>query len=202
MNDQQGFTVWFTGLPFSGKKKLAAMVEAKLQTLGWTVEYLDGGKIRREFSPELGYSREAVTQNIRRLCFESQLVNEAGAVAVVVSISPYKDLRKECREKIKRYVEVWCKARMEVLKKRDTKGLYEKAEKGEIPDVAGISAPYEEPDNPEVVFDSENDDFKTGLGKIMSTLQLRGFIKDIGEKVLTEEEEQLIKKRLQDLGHI
>lgn len=202
MKNKQGFTVWFTGLPFSGKKKLAAMLEAKLNSLGWTVEYLDSGKIRREFCPDLGYSREAVTQNIRRMCFESCLVMEAGAVAVVVCISPYEDLRKKCREKINRYVEVWCRASMDVLKKRDNKRLYERAEKGEIADVAGISAPFEEPQNPEVVFESEKEEYQTGLGKIMSTLQMKGYVKDIGQEVLTKEEEDLIKKRLQDLGYI
>ena len=105
-------------------------------------------------------------------------------------------------KKIGRFIEVYCHAPMETLKKRDAKKLYDAAEKGEIADVAGISAPYEKPDKPEVDFNSEKESFSEGLAKIMNTLHILGYVADIGNKVLTDEEEDLIRKRLQDLGYI
>lgn len=130
------------------------------------------------------------------------MLTNTGAVALAVTISPYKKLREEIRGRIGRFVEVYCHAPLETLKNRDKKNLYKAAEKGEIADVAGISAPYEKPDKPEVDFDSEKERFSDGLAKIMNTLHILGYVADIGNKVLTDEEEELIRKRLQDLGYI
>ncbi|MBU4328969.1 MAG: adenylyl-sulfate kinase [Acidobacteria bacterium] len=202
MNDNNGFTVWLTGLPYSGKKQLAGMLAAELESLGWNVEILDGGKIRREYEEGLGFSMEEVTQNIKRIGFECKMLTETGAVAIAVTISPYKKQRDKLREEIGRFVEVYCRAPMNVLQKRDTKGLYKAAECGDYADVAGISAPYEKPDKPEVDFDSSKESFEDVLAKLLSTLQMLGYIEDIGHKVLTDEEEELIRKHLQDLGYI
>jgi adenylylsulfate kinase len=191
-----------TGLPFSGKKQLAGMLAAELEHRGWKVEVLDGGKIRREYEAGLGYSKKEVTQNIKRIGFECRMLTQTGAAAVAVTISPFKAQRERLRKEIGRFVEVHCHAPMAVLKKRDTKGLYAAAECGECVDVAGISAPYEAPDKPEVDFDSEKESFEEGLAKVLTTLQMLGYIDDIGNKVLTENEEELIRKRLQDLGYI
>jgi adenylyl-sulfate kinase len=200
--EYRGFTVWFTGLPFTGKKKLAGMLSAELESLGIKTEILDGGKIRREFNQQLGYSKKDVYQNIRRICFESKMLTEQDIVAIPVTISPYKDLRDECRRKIERYIEVYCSCPMEILKKRDTKGLFEKAEEGKIMDVAGISAPFEEPAKPEVVFRSDRESYELGLEKILSSLQMLGYISKVDNKVLTDEEEEMIRQRLKDLGYI
>jgi len=123
-----GFTVWFTGLPFSGKKQLAALLSTKLKSRGYKTKILDGGRIRREFNRKLGYSRDDVFQNIRRIAFECQMLTENDIVAIAVTISPYKELRDECRLKIKRYVEIFCDCPLEILKQRDRKGLFRKAE--------------------------------------------------------------------------
>lgn len=202
MNNNKGFTVWLTGLPYSGKKQMAGMLAAELESRGWKVEILDGGKIRRAYEAGLGYSKDEVTQNIKRIGFECKMLTETGAVAIAVTISPYKKQRDELREEIGRFIEVYCHAPMKTLKKRDTSGLYVAAEKGEIADVAGISAPYEKPDKPEVDFDSAKESFEDGLAKLLGSLHVLGYIEDIGDKVLTDEEEELIRKRLQDLGYI
>lgn len=202
MNEKKGFTVWFTGLPFSGKKQLAGMLAAELESQGWTVEFLDGGKIRREYEKGLGFSKKDVTQNIKRIVFECRMLTETGAAVIAVTISPYKSQREKAREEIGRFIEVYCHAPMKLLKKRDTKGLYAAAEKGECADVAGISAPYEKPDKPEVDFDSGKNSFENGLAKLMNTLQVLGYVEGSGGHILTRDEEELIRKRLQDLGYI
>jgi adenylylsulfate kinase len=200
--EKKGFTVWFTGLPFSGKKQLAGMLSARLESIGYKTKVLDSGKIRREYSQELGYSKAEVSRNIKRLCFECQMLTDNDVVAIAVTISPYKDLRDECRDRIKRYIEVFCDAPISVLKKRDTKGLYEKAEKGLIQDVAGISAPFEPPDKPEVFYQSDLESPQQGLFKLIATLEVLGYIEKQKRRVLTKEEEEMIRKRLKDLGYI
>ncbi len=199
---KKGFTVWFTGLPFSGKKQLAGMLAAKLESMGYKTKVLDSGKIRREYNQELGHSKEEVYKNVRRLCFECQMLTENAVVAIAVTISPYKELRDECRDKITRYIEVFCDAPIAVLKERDTKGLYAKAEQGLILDVAGISAPFEPPDKPEVLFQSDRETHEQGLSKIITTLEVLGYIEKQKRRVLTEEEEDMIRQRLKDLGYI
>ncbi len=195
---QPGFTVWFTGLPFSGKKQLASMLATRLESAGIATKTLDGGKIRREFSRELGYSKQDVYNNIRRICFECQLLTDSGIAAIAVTISPFEELREECRTQIGRFIEVYCCCPLELLKKRDTKRLYQKAERGEITDVAGISAPYEEPEHPDVLFHSDREPPEVGLGRILSALEERNFIEKSTPKVLSDEEEQIIRRRLRE----
>lgn len=200
--EKKGFTVWFTGLPFSGKKQLAGMLAARLESIGYKTKVLDSGKIRREYNQELGYSKEEVYRNIKRLCFECQMLTDNDVVAIAVTVSPYKELRDECRDRIKQYIEVFCDAPISVLKERDTKGLYDKAEKGLISDVAGISAPFEPPDKPEVLYQSDREAPEQGLSKIITTLEVLGYIEKQKRRVLTEEEEDMIRQRLKDLGYI
>jgi adenylyl-sulfate kinase len=197
-----GFTVWFTGLPFSGKKRLAGLLAAKLKSLGLSSQVLDGGKIRRRYAKKLGYKREDVYQNIQRICFECGMLTENGIAALAVTVSPYRELRQECRERIGRFVEVYCKCPLDILKQRDTKGLYRAAEEGRIHDLAGISAPFEEPEKPEVLFESDRETFEQGLAKTLSTLQLLGYIQPPPHKILTDEEEAMILQRLKDLGYL
>ena len=199
---KQGFTVWIFGLPFSGKKQLASLLSAKLESLGCKTEILEGGKIRRQFDKKLGYSKEEVYQNIRRICYECKMLTENEVVAIAVTISPYKELRDECREKIGRYFEVFCDCPIEVLKERDTKGLYEQAEQGKLKNFAGISAPFEPPERPEVLFQSDRESTEQGLTKTISTLQMLGFTKKLEHDVLTDEEEELIRQRLKDMGYL
>ncbi len=197
-----GFTVWFTGLPFSGKKQLAACLSAKLRGRGYKTKVLDGGRIRREFNRKLGYSREEVYQNIRRIAFECQMLTENGIVAIAVTISPYKELRDECRLKINRYIEIFCDCPLEVLKKRDSKGLYRKAEEKKLKDVAGVSAPFDPPEKPEIHLYSCEESLEQSLAKIIGTFEMLGFIEKSGSSILTEEEESMIRQRLRDMGYM
>jgi len=197
-----GFTVWFTGLPFSGKKQLAALLSTKLKSRGYKTKILDGGRIRREFNRKLGYSRDDVFQNIRRIAFECQMLTENGIVAIAVTISPYKELRDECRLKIKRYIEIFCDCPLEILKQRDSKGLYRKAEEGKLKDVAGISVPFEPPEKPEVHLYPCRESFEQSLAKTLRTFEMLGFIEKSAPCVLTEEEESMIRQRLRDMGYL
>ena len=200
--NKQGFTVWHTGLPFTGKKDLAKMVQERLESMGYRTELLIGGEIRREYEQDLGFTKDEVYQNVRRICYECQLLAENGIVAIAVTISPFKDLRDECRKKLGRYVEVYHKCPMEVLKLRDTKGLFEKAKAGIIKNVAGISYPYEEPDKPEVLIEIDKESLDQGLEKILTTLHMLHYVTETRASILTEREEAAIRKRLKDLGYL
>ena len=196
--EHKGFTVWFVGLPFSGKKQLASMLSAKLESLGYHNEILEGGKIRRKFDQDLGFTKQEIYKNIQRICFECRMLTENDIVAIAVTISPYHELRDKCRKEIKDYVEVFCTAPLEVLKKRDNKNFYNRAEQGKIQNVAGISAPFDEPVNPDVIFRLDKDSFERGLKNIIKTLQNRELIPKRQKKILTEEEEKLIRQRLKN----
>jgi adenylylsulfate kinase len=198
---KKGFTIWFTGLPFSGKKQLAAMLAAKLDSLGLKTKILDGGQIRREFDSQLGYSRKDVYKSIHRICFECRMLTESGVVAIAVTISPYDELREECREQIGEFIEIYCKAPINILRKRDTKTFYQRADKGEIKDVAGISSPFEEPGKPDVIFECDHESYDIGLDKILVTLQKMGYINKLDHRVLTEQEEKDIRERLKDMNN-
>jgi adenylylsulfate kinase len=194
----RGFTVWFVGMPFSGKKQLASMLSAKLESLGFHNEILEGGKIRREFDQGLGFTKQEIYKNLHRICFECNMLSKNDIVAIAVTISPYQELREKCRKEIKDYVEVFCTAPLEVLKKRDNRNFYRRAEQGKIQNVAGISTPFDEPVNPDVIFRLDKESFEKGLKNIIETLQARGLIPKKQKKILTEEEERLIRQRLKN----
>ena len=199
----KGFTLWFTGLPGSGKSTLARKVEEILLERGMKVEVLDGDEIRKHLSKGLGFSKEDRDENIRRIGWVCHLLTRNDVVAIAAAISPYKEIRDENRKLIGRFVEVYCKCPIEVLKERDPKGLYAKALRGEIKNFTGIDDPYEPPDNPEVICETDKETVEESVNKIIRTLELMGYIPpgDISEDYSPEEEEK-IKKRLKDLGYI
>lgn len=176
----EGFTVWFTGLPSSGKSTLARMLEKELSERGFRVAVLDGDEIRRELSRGLGFSKEDRDENIRRIAFVAKLLTPCGVVAITCAISPYREMRGEARRNIGRFVEVYVKCPVEVCHKRDPKGLYAKALCGEIPNFTGISDPYEEPLHPEVVVETDRETPEESLGKILSALERLGYIRQEG----------------------
>lgn len=197
----EGFTVWFTGLPSSGKTTLARKLEKYLKEKGFKVEVLDGDIVRKYFSKGLGYSREDRNENIRRIAYVAHLLTRNGVVAITAAISPYRETRGEARALIKRFVEVYVKCPVEECMKRDVKGLYKKALKGEIQNFTGISDPYEEPLNPEVVVETHKETEEESLNKIIKKLEELGYLES-SEDVYTKEEEEIVKKRLEDLGYI
>src|SRR3970282_631381 len=123
----KGFTVWFRGLPSSGKSTLARMLEKVLNDMDFHVEILDGDEVRLRLSKGLGFSREDRDENIRRIAFVAKLITRGGAVAVAAAISPYRAVRDEARAEIKNFVEVYVSCPIEECVHRDVKGLYRKA---------------------------------------------------------------------------
>ena len=153
---QRGLVVWMTGLSGSGKSTIAVGVEKELNALGHTVYRLDGDNIRHGLNADLGFSEEDRAENIRRVAEVASLFQDAGLITLVSFISPMRAMRSSARERIgpDAFFEVFVKADVDTCRQRDTKGLYEKAVKGEIGDFTGVSAPYEEPDNPQLVVDT------------------------------------------------
>jgi len=198
----KGFTLWFTGLPASGKSTLAERVRDILLERGMRVEILDGDLVRQNLSKGLGYSKEDRDTNIRRIGFVCHLLTRNDVVAIAAAVSPYREIRDENRRLIGRFVEVYCQCDLETLKSRDPKGMYEKALRGEIANFTGVSDPYEPPENPEVVADTAREDIETSVAKIIAKLEELRYLPAGDARGYTEEEEETIKRRLQDLGYI
>jgi adenylylsulfate kinase len=202
MSAGKGFSVWFTGLPRSGKSTIARKVVTSLKDRGFPVEFLNSSRIRREMNRSLGFTRDEIETNLRRLGYECRMLNRNGLVAVVTSVSPYRDVREAIRGEVGAFVEVYCRAPMETLMQRDERGLFEKAMRGEIEHVAGINAPYEEPLKPEVLLNTDVDSMDACHQKVMATLEVLGYIDRMADSAYTADEEEMIKDRLRDLGYL
>ncbi len=148
------FNIWFTGLPLSGKTTIADLVYEKLKKLDIPLERLDSKDIRELF-PEAGYTREERNRHIKRIGHLIQTLQKNSVSTVCSFVSPYRESRKMIREMVKNNIVVYVKASIETCKKRDYKGVYEKALKGEIKNFTGISDVYEEPKHAEIVIDTE-----------------------------------------------
>jgi adenylyl-sulfate kinase len=199
----KGFTLWFTGLPCSGKSTLAKKVEEILLERGVKVELLDGDEVRTNLSKGLGFSKEDRDTNIKRIGYVCKLLSRNGVAAIAAAISPYKAVRDEVRNSIDNFVEVYVKAPVDVLKERDVKGMYKKALAGEIKNFTGVDDPYEEPDNPEILIESDKESVEESTSKIIRTLELMGLVPGASaESEYSQEEEEKIKARLKDLGYL
>lgn len=153
---QQGCVVWFTGLSGSGKSAIAIAVEQALAESGKLVYRLDGDNLRHGLNRDLGFSPEDRKENIRRVAEVAALLADAGIITLVSFISPYRDMRDFARERAGDcFFEVYVKASLETCRARDPKGLYKKADDGEIQLFTGVSAPYEAPVRPDLVLDTE-----------------------------------------------
>ena len=173
----KGFTIWFTGLSGAGKSTLAQALEPVLTARGHNIEILDGDVVRTNLSKGLGFSKEDRDTNILRIGFVAHLLSRNGVAVITAAISPYRDIRDQNRALIGDFVEVYAKCTIEELTRRDVKGLYEKALRGEIQHFTGISDPYEEPLNPEVVVDTEKETVAESLAKIVGYLEEQGYLK-------------------------
>ena len=171
-----GFTVWFTGLPSAGKTTLARLLEKTLRQRGCRVEVLDGDEVRQRLSRGLGFSKEDRDENVRRIAHVANLITRCGGVAITCAISPYRQLRDEARREIGHFVEVYVQCPLGVCIARDVKGLYAKALRGEIAQFTGVSDPYEEPLNPEVVVDTDGQRPEESLGVILRGLEGLGYL--------------------------
>lgn len=171
----QGYAVWFTGLPGAGKSTLAESLADLLRRQGLRVEVLDGDLIREGLSKDLGFSKEDRDTNVRRIGFVCELLTRNGVVAIVAVVSPYREVREEVRAMTGNFVEVFVKCPIEVLVKRDVKGMYQKALMGEIQNFTGISDPYEEPLNPEVTVETDKETVAVSLVKVVAKLEELGY---------------------------
>ena len=167
----EGFTVWFTGLPSSGKSTLAALLRDALRSRGLTVELLDGDEVRTELTRGLGFSREDRDENIRRIAWVAKVLTRNGIVAITAAISPYRAARERARQEIGRFVEVYVDCPVEVCMQRDVKGLYARARRGEIEQFTGVSDPYEAPPHPEVVVHTDREAPAESLQGIVAYLE-------------------------------
>jgi adenylylsulfate kinase len=153
----EGFVLWLTGLPASGKTSLAKALEIELRKIGRRVEVLDGDEVRKWLSPEAGFTREDRERHLMRVAYVSKLLARNGIIVIASFVSPYREVRRKIRELIEedsRFIEIYVRCPFEVAIKRDPKGLYRKAIVGEVRNFTGIDDPYEEPENPEITVDS------------------------------------------------
>ena len=175
---QKGVILWFTGLSGSGKSTVANEVSHRLHQMGKLSYILDGDNIRHGLNKDLGFSPEDRAENIRRISEVANLFADAGVITITAFISPYRKDRDFCRKLAGdgRFIEIYVKASVETCEKRDPKGLYKKARAGEIKEFTGISAPYEEPLNPEIILDSDNLTIEEEVEKVMNYLKEKGIV--------------------------
>ena len=172
-----GATLWFTGLSGAGKSTIAQIVESELRERGYKVEVLDGDVVRTNLSKGLGFSKEDRDTNIRRIAFVADLLSRNGVPVITAAISPYAEIRQEAHELMgDRFIEVYVKASVDTCAERDVKGLYAKAFSGEIKEFTGVSDPYEIPENPDWVCDTENESPEESAQKLLEYLESRELI--------------------------
>ncbi len=178
-NGHQSVCIWFTGLSGSGKSSIARKLEEKLFERGIKTYVLDGDNIRHGLNNNLGFSPEDRTENIRRIGEVSKLFVDTGLVVMTAFISPYKEDRNNVRKLLANgeFVEVFVEASIETCEERDVKGLYKKAKAGEIKEFTGISAPYENPDNPELILNTtEETDVNINAEKVLNFLEGKKYV--------------------------
>ena len=179
LNNHRSIVLWFTGLSGSGKSTLAHSLEEKLFQRGCSTFVLDGDNVRHGLNSNLDFSEAGRTENIRRISEVSKLMLESGLIVMTAFISPFSKDRNEARKLITSddFVEIYCKASLEKCESRDVKGLYKRARAGEIKNYTGIDSPYEVPENPELIIDTDNYSLEDSVSTILEFLELNGIIK-------------------------
>ncbi len=175
-NDRKGVTVWFTGLPCSGKSAIADRAAEILAERGYRAERLDGDIVRKDLTRDLGFSKADRDENIRRVTFVSKLLSRNGVIVLTSFISPYRELRAHARDENKDFLEVYVKCPLEVCMERDVKGMYKKAMAGVIKEFTGVSDPYEEPLQPELLIESDKETLEESTARVLAALKERGYL--------------------------
>ena len=178
LNSHKSAVIWFTGLSGSGKSTLAHSVEEELHNLDCRTFVLDGDNVRHGLSSNLTFSDNDRKENIRRIGELAKLMLEAGVIAITAFISPFKEDRNLVRQLFSQgdFIEVYCKASLEICESRDVKGLYKRARAGEIKSYTGIDSPYDVPDNPELTIDTEGESLEESVAKVIDFLKSKEII--------------------------
>ena len=181
MKKHNSLVLWFTGLSGSGKSTLANLVEKYLFNNNFHTYSLDGDNIRGGLNRNLTFTENDREENLRRIAEVSKLFIDAGVVVVAAFISPLKKDRDKIKEIIgkENFVEIFVHTSLEECEKRDIKGLYKKARSGEIKNFTGISAPYENPANPDVLVETEKNSLESSVEKVLSTILPKLELKNI-----------------------
>ncbi len=194
-----GFTIWFTGLSGAGKSTLSESIEKRLQAQGRNVEILDGDIVRMHLSKGLGFSREDRDTNIKRIAFVCGLLSRNGVICISAAIAPYKEAREWARHEIKNFVEVYVKCPIEVCRQRDVKGLYKLVDEGKIKNFTGVDDPYEEPENPELVIETDKETIEESIEHIFAKLVELGYLE---AEEAHDDESKVVTDRLAALGYL
>ncbi len=178
MNDQskKGFTLWLTGLSGSGKTTIAEHLGRYFLMHGSQVEVLDGDAVRAHLSKELGFSRADRDTNIKRIAFVCQLLTRNGVTCITSAISPYREARNWARQEIGRFIEIYVKCPLEVCRRRDPKGLYRLVDEGKLSNFTGIDDPYEEPEQPELILETDQESIEVSVTRILAYLIDHGYL--------------------------
>ena len=179
LNEHRSVVLWFTGLSGSGKSTLAHALEEKLFHKGCRTFVLDGDNVRHGLNSNLDFSESDRTENIRRISEVSKLMLESGLIVMTAFISPFNKDRNEAKRLISNddFIEIYCKASLETCEARDVKGLYKKARAGKIKNYTGIDSPYEVPENPDLIIDTDNETLDNAVFKILNFLE-KHFLKN------------------------
>jgi len=177
-NDHKSLILWFTGLSSAGKSTLAHAVEERLHSMGCRTFVFDGDNVRHGLCGDLGFSDADRAENIRRIGEMTKLFIETGVIALAAFISPFRAEREKLRAQVAAgdFVEVYCRCPLAVCEQRDKKGLYARARAGEVKEFTGISSPYEPPERPDLVLDTDIETLDQCVNKIIAILQKRGAI--------------------------
>ena len=195
----KGFTIWFTGLSGAGKSTLSEGIEERLKARGRNVEILDGDIVRTHISKGLGFSREDRDTNIKRIAFVCSLLTRNGVICISAAIAPYREARQWARQEIGNFVEVYVKCPLEVCRQRDVKGLYKLVDEGKLTGFTGVDDPYEEPEHPELVVETNKESIEESIGRIFAKLEELGYLEP---EAMPEEEAKVVTERLVALGYL
>ena len=178
LNNHKSGLVWLTGLSASGKSTIAHAVEKELFKMGVRAYVLDGDNVRHGINVDLGFSREDRKENLRRISEVARLFADAGILCIAAFISPYTIDREYIRSRFigDEFLEIYVKCSVGMCERRDPKGQYKKARVGIIQNYTGVSAPYEEPENPDLVIDTEKSDIATSAMMVIELLDRKGFL--------------------------
>jgi adenylylsulfate kinase len=175
LNNHKSVLLWFTGLSGAGKSTLAHALEESLYQMGYHTFVLDGDNVRHGLCGDLGFSNEDRVENIRRISEVAKLFVEAGVIVLTAFISPFRADRAKARNLVGAdFFEIYCQCPLGVCEERDVKGLYRRARSGEIKEFTGISSPYEEPDQPELVVETSGRSVEECVEQILNYLIQRG----------------------------